>query len=67
MRPGDFVILNDTLGCVQSLLPLCLLCQDGVTRQFQGTPEVIVSGQEYALLIAEKVMGRIRNGNQKVI
>lgn len=61
MRPGDFVILKDVIGCVQNMSPLMLLCTDGKVREFTGTPTLIVSGQQYALLIAEKAM---RNVNE---
>lgn len=63
MRPGDFVICNDIIGCVQSLTPLTLLCQDGQVRTVQATPTLILSGQQAALLTAEKLMRRIHNGN----
>ena len=63
MRPGDFVIVQDVLGCVQTLTPLTILCQDGVIRHLKGTPTLIISGQQYALLLAEKAMRRIRNGH----
>lgn len=63
MRAGDFVLLGDVLGCVKSVSPLKILCQDGVERTFQGEPVVVVSGQQYALLLAEKAMRRIQHGN----
>ena len=63
MRPGDFVMVGDVLGCVQTLTPLALLCQDGVIRELHGAPTLIISGQQYALLLAEKAMRRIRDGN----
>lgn len=62
MREGDFVILNDILGCVQSLSPLTLLCQDGVIRKVQGTPTVVMTGAQAALATAEKLTRRIKNG-----
>lgn len=63
MRPGDFVICNDIIGCVQTLEPFTLLCQDGVVREVQSTPTLIISGQHAALLTAEKAMKVIRNDN----
>ena len=63
MAPGDFVICNDIIGCVQSITPLKILCQDGTVREIQATPHVILTGQQCALLFAEKLMGRILNGN----
>ena len=63
MRPGDFVIVNDVIGCVKQVDPLTVLCQDGVTRVLQAEAHLIISGQHYALLLAEKAMGRIRHGN----
>lgn len=63
MRQGDFVICNDIIGCVQTVEPLTLLCQDGVVRVVQATPQTILTGQQYALLVAEKLMRRINNGN----
>lgn len=63
MSPGDFVICNDIIGCVQTLDPLTLLCQDGKVRAVQATPTLILSGQQAALLTAEKLMRRINNGN----
>lgn len=63
MRPGDFVLINDVLGCVQTLTPLTLLCQDGEVRSFTATPTTIITGQQYALLLAEKAMRRIRDGH----
>ena len=63
MRQGDFVICNDIIGCVQTVEPLTLLCQDGVVRAVQSTPHTILTGQQYALLVAEKLMRRINNGN----
>ena len=65
MRPGDFVIVNDVIGCIQSLTPLSILCLDGVTRTFQAEPSLIISGQHYALLLAEKAMRRIKDGNKE--
>ena len=59
MVPGDFVICNDIIGCVQCVTPLKLLCQDGVVREVQATPTVILSGQQAALLVAEKLLRRI--------
>ena len=64
MQLGDFVICNDIIGCVQSLSPLTLLCQDGAVRAVNATPTVIITGQQAALLTAEKLMRRIRDGNQ---
>lgn len=61
MRAGDFVLLGDVLGCVRSRKPLRILCQDGVEREFQGTPVEVISGQQYALLLAEKAMRRIKS------
>ena len=63
MSPGDFVICNDIIGCVQELNPLTILCQDGKVRVVQATPTLILSGQQAALLTAEKLMRRINNGN----
>lgn len=63
MRPGDFVIVNDVIGCVQKLEPLTVLCQDGAVRVLQVKAHVIITGQQYALLLAQKVMGRLKNGN----
>lgn len=62
MGLGDFVICNDIIGCVVSLHPLTLLCQDGVKRTVQAQPHVIITGQQAALLTAEKLMRRITNG-----
>lgn len=59
MRPGDFVILKDVIGCVQCMSPLMLLCTDGEVRELTGTPTLIASGQQYALLVAEKAMRKI--------
>lgn len=56
-------MVGDVLGCVQTLTPLALLCQDGVIRELHGAPTLIISGQQYALLLAEKAMRRIRDGN----
>ena len=44
VRPGDFVILNDVIGCVKTLEPLTILCQDGIVRTFQAAPEIIITG-----------------------
>ena len=63
MRPGDFVLINDVLGCVQTLTPLTVLCQDGEVRSFTATPTTIITGQQYALLLAEEAMRRIRDGH----
>jgi len=63
MNRGDFVIINDVIGCVQSFAPLTLLCTDGKIRRFDATPTLILSGQQCALLIAEKAMRRYRSGN----
>lgn len=60
MMPGDFVICNDILGCVQKLSPLTLLCQDGQTREVKVEPVIIMTGQQVALLTAEKLMRRIK-------
>lgn len=62
MRPGDFVIVNDVIGCVKSTEPLTVLCQDGVARTLQAEAHVIVTGQQCALLLAEKAMKRIKEG-----
>lgn len=67
MRPGDFVIVNDVIGCVQTLPPLTVLCQDGVIRELRAQAELIISGQQYALLLAEKAMGRVTNGNPSAL
>lgn len=61
MVPGDFVICNDILGCVQTLSPLTLLCQDGVIRTLEAEPTVILTGQQAALITAEKLMRRVQN------
>lgn len=63
MQLGDFVICNDIIGCVQSLSPLTLLCQDGTVRTVSATPTVIITGQQAALLTAEKLMRRVRDGH----
>lgn len=63
MRPGDFVIVNDVIGCVQAEHPLTVLCQDGKVRVLQADARVIITGQQYALLLAEKAMRRIRCGD----
>lgn len=67
MRPGDFVIVNDVIGCVKSLDPLTVLCQDGVERTLQAEAHVIITGQHYALLLAEKALRRIRNGDTTTV
>lgn len=61
IKPGDFVIVNDVIGCVQSTKPLVLLCQDGIVRNIEATPTLILTGQQYALLFAEKLMSRLRD------
>lgn len=63
MIPGDFVIVNDVIGCVRKLKPLTVLCQDGVERVLQAKAHVIITGQQYALLLAQKVMEGLKNGN----
>lgn len=63
MIPGDFVICNDIIGCVQKVQPLTLLCQDGKIRQVCGEAHIIMSGQQAALITAEKLIRRITNGN----
>lgn len=67
VRPGDFVILNDVIGCVKTLEPLTILCQDGIVRTFQAAPEIIITGQHYAALLAEKAMRRVKGGGQKTV
>lgn len=62
MKPGDFVIVNDIIGCIQTMHPLRLLCQDGVVRELEAEPSLIITGQQFALLLAEKAMGVIRGG-----
>lgn len=63
MRPGDFVIVNDVIGCVRSLDPFTVLCQDGKERVLQAEAHIVITGQHYALLLAEKALRGIRNGN----
>ncbi len=63
MHPGDFVICNDIIGCVQKVSPLTLLCQDGQVREIAAPASLIISGQQAALLTAEKLMRRVKNGN----
>ena len=60
---GDYVILNDIIGCVQSISPLTLICQDGKVRELQGEPAVIMTGAQVALRTAEALVRRIRDGN----
>lgn len=62
MMVGDFVICNDILGCVQQVSPLVLLCQDGQIRQLDAYPTVIMTGQQAALITAEKLMRRVTHG-----
>lgn len=63
LREGDFVVLNDVIGCIQQLTPLKLLCQDGVVRKLTGSPVLVISGQQLALSIAEKLkMEALENG-----
>lgn len=62
MMPGDFVIVNDVIGCVRSVNPFTVLCQDGVVRTLEAEGELILSGQQYALLIAEKAMAKLHGG-----
>lgn len=63
IQPGDYVILNDVIGCVQTVTPLSLMCQDGVVRELQGEPTIIMTSAQIALRTAEALMRRIRNGN----
>lgn len=63
VRPGDFVIIHDVIGCIQTTQPLTVLCQDGKCREFQAEPHLIISGQHYALMLAQKAMRRINNGH----
>ncbi len=63
MHLGDFVICNDIIGCVQRVSPLTLLCQDGAVREVDAPATVIITGQQAALLTAEKLMRRITDGN----
>lgn len=63
MMPGDFIICNDIIGCVQSTNPLRVLCTDNVVRGLQGEPTVFLTGQQAALMMAEKLMRRIKGGN----
>lgn len=63
MRPGDFVIVNDVIGCVRCLSPLTILCQDGKERVLQAEAHTVITGQHYALLLAEKALRRIGNVN----
>lgn len=63
MMPGDFVICNDIIGCVQKLEPLTLLCQDKVVREVSATPTIIMTGQQAAMMTAERLMRRIKGGN----
>lgn len=63
VKPGDFVIVNDVIGCVRKMHPLTVLCQDGIERELQAEAHVIITGQKYALLLAQKAMGRISHGN----
>lgn len=67
MRPGDFVIIQDVIGCVQSVSPFRVLCQDGRVREFQAKAELIITGQQYALLLAEKVMRRVKDGGSSAV
>lgn len=67
MRPGDFVIVNDVIGCVKKINPLTVLCQDGVVRALNAEAHVIITGQHYALLLAEKALRRIRDGNSTTV
>lgn len=60
MRPGDFVIVNDIIGCVQSMSPLRILCQDGVIREVHAQPAIIMTGQSCALMYALRAMRRIQ-------
>ena len=62
MKPGDFVIVNDIIGCIQTINPLRLLCQDGVIREIQADPSLIITGQQFSLMLAEKAMRTIRGG-----
>ena len=50
MRPGDFVIVNDVIGCVKKLNPLTVLCQDGVVRALNAEAHVIITGQHLSLI-----------------
>lgn len=62
MVPGDFVICNDIIGCVQTMEPLTLLCSDGVVRPIQAKCTIIMTGQQAALITAEKLIRRITDG-----
>lgn len=53
------MIVNDIIGCVQSMDPLVLLCQDGKVREVQAEPHLIITGQQYSLMMAEAAMKRI--------
>lgn len=62
MVPGDFVICNDIIGCVQTMEPLTLLCSDGAVRRIDAECTIIMTGQQAALITAEKLIRRITNG-----
>lgn len=67
MEVGDFVIIKDVLGCLQTKNPTRILCTDNVVREFTGDPTVIITGQQYALLLAEKAVGRLRDEHKEVV
>lgn len=60
MCPGDYVLLNDVFGVVQTTNPLRLLCTDGQIRTFEGSPVTVFTAQQVALMYAERLMTTIR-------
>lgn len=60
MCPGDYVLLNDVFGVVQTINPLRMLCADGQIRTFEGSPVTVFTAQQVALMYAERLMTTIR-------
>ena len=63
---GDYVIVNDIVGCVRSVDPMVLLCQDGVERRIDAEPQLLATGQQCALMVAEKAMACIRKSRSSI-